>query len=53
MAVYFDTIRGEGMSDKNVRVIRLSEYVKGLKSNENGVELYNKYKNDIEKVPTI
>lgn len=38
------------MSDENIRVIRLAEYVKGLKSNENGVELYAKYKNDIENV---
>lgn len=29
------------------RVTRIFEYVKGLKSNENGVELYNKYKDDI------
>ncbi|MGD9569589.1 MAG: hypothetical protein AB7V48_14980 [Sedimentibacter sp.] len=38
------------MSYENVRVIRLFEYVKGLKYKENGVELYAKYKNDIENV---
>lgn len=32
------------------RVTRLVEYVKGLQSNENGVELYNKYKDDIVSV---
>lgn len=39
------------MSEMN-RVIRLAGYVKGLQSNENGVELYEKYKNDIENVKT-
>lgn len=38
------------MSDKNIRVTRLSEYVKGLKSNEDGRELYAEYKTDIENV---
>ena len=38
------------MKNENVRVTRLVEYVKGLKSNENGVDLYNKYKDDIVNV---
>ena len=38
------------MSDESVKVTRLTEYVNGLKSNENGVELYAKYKSDIEDV---
>lgn len=38
------------MSDKNDKVQNLIDYVKGLKNNENGVELYNKYKNDIVEV---
>lgn len=35
------------MSGKNVKIQNLTEYVKGLKNNENGVDIYNKYKNDI------
>lgn len=38
------------MGGGNARILRLSEYVKGLKSNENGVELYNEYKNEIVNV---
>lgn len=39
--------KGEAMINENNRVVRLSEYVKGLKSNVNGVELYNEYKEEI------
>ncbi len=31
----------------DAKIIRLTEYVIGIKNNENGVELYNKYKDDI------
>lgn len=41
---------GVSMISENVRVIRLSEYVKGLKSNLDGRELYAEYKFDIENV---
>lgn len=38
------------MNDDNIKINRLLEYVKGLKSNENGVELYNEYKDTIVNV---
>jgi hypothetical protein len=38
------------MDIENIRVATLVEYVKGIKNNENGVELYNKYKDDIVNV---
>lgn len=38
------------MVDENVRVKKLTEYVKGLKSKEDGVRLYTQYKDDIENV---
>lgn len=36
------------MSDN--KIVNLLSYIKGLKNNENGVELYNKYKDDIVNV---
>lgn len=38
------------MNNEIIRASKLVEYVKGLKNNENGVELYNKYKDDIVNV---
>jgi len=38
------------MNNENQRVVRLIEYVKGLKAKSDGVELYAKYKEDIESV---
>lgn len=38
------------MNDDNIKINRLLEYVKGLKSNENGVKLYNEYKDTIVNV---
>ncbi len=38
------------MNSDNIRVNRLVDYVKGLKNKLDGVELYNKYKEDIESV---
>lgn len=35
------------MNSENIRIKRLTEYVMGLKNNEDGVWLYNKYKEDI------
>ena len=36
--------------EQSERVKRLTSYVKGLKSNLNGMELYTKYRKDIEEV---
>lgn len=38
------------MESNKERVSRLLEYVKGLKNNSNGKELYERYKEDIENV---
>lgn len=38
------------MNTDKIRVTRLTEYVRGLKNNESGVELYNEYKDDIVNV---
>lgn len=38
------------MNNENIRIKRLTEYVRGLRNNESGVELYNEYKDDIVNV---
>jgi len=38
------------MNNANLRVTRLTEYVKGLKDGQDGVRLYTEYKEDIESI---
>ncbi len=45
-----DTDKKKISEKQNVKIENLMDYVKGLKSNLNGIELYNKYKEDIETV---
>ncbi len=47
---YIYYLREEKDMESNNRVSRLIEYVKGIKNNLDGKELYEKYKDDIQKV---